>query len=1228
MTPMTTTIGQIFRIPQQVHQGDFVLKLTEGVDAQHAEATLRDYVVTEQLVGCFDQALGLIQAARQGCTSKGAYLHGSFGSGKSHFMAVLSLLLDGNVHARAIPELASVVQKHDNWLGRQRVLVVPLHLIGAPSLEAAVLGGYARYVRERHPEAATPGFYRGDQLFADAKGLRERMGDEAFFEGLNARAAAASGWGALSGGWEAHTFEHAMRVPAGDAERARLVGDLVDAYYGAAAALASQEEGFVAMDDGLVELSRHAQALGYDAVVLFLDEVMLWLASYAGDEAFLTREAQKLAKLVEAGNMARPIPLVSFLARQRDLRELVNEHLAGAEQLAVADVLKWWQGRFDTVTLEDQNLPAIIEKRLLRPVDGQAHALLANAHAETEKIRAEVLNVLLAREGDREMFRKVYPFSPVLVQALVALSALLQRERTALKLLVQLLVQQRDLPLGDVMPVGELWDVVEHGDEPFSAVLRERFVQAKRLWRTKLLPMLEEEKANSGLAPEAAARMFRNDARLLKTLLLAALAEGVEALDQLTPARLAALNHGTVRSPIEGQEARMVLDKLRRWAGRVGEIRLSNDTRSTVALHLVGVDTDVILQNALAADNHGARVQKIRALLFELAGIPSDNSAFGTVREVEWRGTVRQVEVIFRNVRELAPEQFRPQHAPWRLVIDYPFDDQPNRSPRDDRAVVQDVQTRGETSQALIWLPAFFTPAAQDDLGKLVLLEYVLSGNQLDTHASHLSAQDRAQAKLLLQNQREVLRQTVSNALLAAYGLTTSFREKIDESHGLETHFFTLPLGLHLQTPVAATFAEALDQIVAQALAWEFPAHPEFTTELKPGVIRKVWAWVQRAAPQPGGRVEVDRADREDVRRIAVPLQLGDMGDAHFVLKNDWNTHFARCQARDGVTTLTVGRVRGWLDQPKAGGLPTSAQNLVILTWALQTDRSFHLHGSSTAVEATTDRLLDDYELRTQTLPDERLWGTAVRYAADLFGLALSQHRSAQSLASLVQQIDEQVKAIQAPVQRYAQSLDAALRRVGVDPATSDRRRTAQAARDLVVALQGKKGEAMVLALANATIATSAPAMAGVLKQSDALERGLHLVQGELVTSLRALSRELFGARADALLGALHETLRRDEYVQGLQAEAQRFNDEGLKLLTEAATLAKPIPHPSTPAAHSAPVTPSEFTPAGGTGHRVSVHKKKMVAGSDLEAVVRELRADVTSSGDARVEIEWRILGA
>ncbi len=43
-----TLLKDPISIPECVHQGDFVLKRSEGVT--HAEATLRDYVVTPHMV--------------------------------------------------------------------------------------------------------------------------------------------------------------------------------------------------------------------------------------------------------------------------------------------------------------------------------------------------------------------------------------------------------------------------------------------------------------------------------------------------------------------------------------------------------------------------------------------------------------------------------------------------------------------------------------------------------------------------------------------------------------------------------------------------------------------------------------------------------------------------------------------------------------------------------------------------------------------------------------------------------------------------------------------------------------------------------------------------------------------------------------------------------------------------------------------------------------------------
>ncbi|MGE3311542.1 MAG: hypothetical protein AB7O66_16370, partial [Limisphaerales bacterium] len=154
---MPTYLRDLFELPAQVRQGDFVLRLTEGV--QKPDETLANYVLTEQLTKCFDRSLGLIQAALDTRSSKGTYLHGSFGSGKSHFMAVLMLLLEHHPAAWRIPELATVLGRH-GWAQDKRCLLVPFHMIGAKDMTSALLGGYVERVRKLHPDRAHPGVYR------------------------------------------------------------------------------------------------------------------------------------------------------------------------------------------------------------------------------------------------------------------------------------------------------------------------------------------------------------------------------------------------------------------------------------------------------------------------------------------------------------------------------------------------------------------------------------------------------------------------------------------------------------------------------------------------------------------------------------------------------------------------------------------------------------------------------------------------------------------------------------------------------------------------------------------------------------------------------------------------------------------------------------------------------------------------------------------------------------
>ena len=145
---------------------------------------------------------------------------------------------------------------------------------------------------------------------------------------------------------------------------------------------------------------------------------------------------------------------------------------------------------------------------------------------------------------------------------MVDISGALQRQRTALKLMQQLLVDYRDtLPVGQLMPLGAIFDVLAAGsDKPFSEKLVEEFEQAKRFYTAQLRPYLlnryslTEEQA-AAVPPTHA---FRGADLVVKTLLLGALVPNVPALNGLTATRLAALNHGSIVTMLPNQERALV----------------------------------------------------------------------------------------------------------------------------------------------------------------------------------------------------------------------------------------------------------------------------------------------------------------------------------------------------------------------------------------------------------------------------------------------------------------------------------------------------------------------------------------------------------------------------------------------------------------------------------------------------------------------------------------------
>jgi hypothetical protein len=1181
---VSTLIHDLLDLPEAVRKGDFVQGLADGI--AHPELTLRDYAITPKILQSFQSALSIIKSGLDDNRSQAAYLDGSFGSGKSHFMAVLALMLADNAVPWRRSELHALRGPHP-WIGHKKLVQLPIHMLDAQDMESKILGSYVQWAAKAHADAPVPAVYVDGGLFDDAQRLRTKMGDDAFFAGLNSGVQqAASGWGkrAVATVWDAETFDRAAASSyVGEEDRdvqsprAKLFSDLVRGYF---TAWTSQRTRFVDLDTGLGVISRHAKGLGYDGVVLYLDELILWLAGRSGDLPFVGQEVQKLVKLKEAQDASRAVPVISFIARQRDLADFLGIEAQGAVRAQLSRNLGHHEGRFERVVLADSNLPAIVKHRVVRPKDQVAAQQLQDDFARTWRSAGQAASVLVGSEGDEAAFQQVYPFSPALVEALVALSDCLQRERTAIRILMELLVHHLpDLQLGRVVPVGDAFDALAESEDPIDdPVMKARFDRARDLYRNSFLPMIRRTHGTD--SPAECQRMredhdqrlgcsrcnkatCRNDNRFAKTLLMAALVPEAKPFKGLTVKRLVHLNHGSIASPIPGAEMQVATQRLREWTAQVGSLRLGEQADPEVSVHLAGIDLQPILAAAADADKPGSRKNVVRRILFETLGLTSDGGIVDT--DQTYFCTKRPGRVRYGNVREMDDGTLTaPTDVEWQVILDYPFDDR-HHGPNDDLARVEryrdDHAGTGRPNPTVVWLPTFFSRELENELGTLVVLEHILDG-ETSRYLGHLRVEDQTTTRADLSSLRAQKESLIKGIMSDAYGLTLAKGTTLlDMSRKVDDHILPLLEDLEIRTILAGNMKDGLRQIVDAVLSKRYPHHPRFDGQQLVNATRmeRIQGLLERLLEARDHRMTVDRADKTDLRAYSDPLGITETGEVATVLAERPLQDLEKMRQQRGVDTPSVGEVRGWLDTNGTRGLTREVQDMLILVWTSWSGRTLQ-RAAKPYVAPRPGQLPDDVELLRPELPTTQEWAEALDRAGHLFGIAVAGRAlSARNLAAFVEQVSEKLKVLSSAPQLVA-PLEGRVREWG-DPNDAPRLATAKACADLLGQLERASGAVLVRNLAGFTPVTSLVAMGRSFTTGETAKRLLTdtacwVVFGQVRNLIGDLMR---GSRAEQIIADLKKLLTADEINQMLA--------EGLTDLTRRAAelLHRPPPPPPPP---------------------------------------------------------------
>jgi cell division septum initiation protein DivIVA len=508
-----------------------------------------------------------------------------------------------------------------------------------------------------------------------------------------------------------------------------------------------------------------------------------------------------------------------------------------------------------------------------------------------------------------------------------------------------------------------------------------------------------------------------------------------------------------------------------------------------------------------------------------------------------------------------------------------------------------------------------------------VIIKNVLKGDNFKAYTSHLSPTDQNVAKTLLQNQYDQLRQRILRYLDNAYGIDSTEKNALGTLLEEAEHFQSLMPGFEPRPPAAANLNDALLHLLSQALEFQYPGHPQFDENIKlsGAVLKKVFGEIEKACNAPDGRVLVEKSLRKDVRLVANPLKIGSMEETHFILSHSWKDHFLKMQA-DTNEALTVGLLRQWIDQPKPMGLPKVLENLIIMTFAAQTNRVFF--DGDTSIEPNIEDLRKHYELREMDLPSAEDWEKAIERAGYILGITQSELLNASNVAKFSDNVRAELSNYQEASTHLQTTLDKLwTTRKDLDK-SAKRVSTAAAAKSFITDILQTDGTKLIEGLANweskTTPAPTDAAMGTSIKKAPDVNKAISEAQWSIIEkaeNLKGNQKE----KAEQLTKDLKDALEEDEYVIALAPKIKSIQGQALQLI-EAAIEESQTPH------HGQGKPGTTVKKTGGTGPitkddqyvTIKEQEEKDLSPAEFQNVFNEI-LDLMNQENARIELSWRI---
>ncbi len=864
------TITEAFELPrpEDIRAMGFVVKLRElDPNSEEVEQLARDYVVTPAVEKELPRILDDMKQVFDRGEEYGRFIHGSFGSGKSHFMTMLSLLVEGappawkkfrpllNAHRDTKLSKGTEAVDHEAWLTSAGLLVVRIHMLSvrgkSTGFDRAVYEGFNAALKRRGKQPFE--FLNVDAIFEEVRREAKEYGD-VVWKRLEAEN--------IVGGRE--DFD---TVAAGSIQAKERFARTWLKYKGRDAADAGIDPRW---SEGLKRMAEHAKAQGFGGIVLMIDEFLLWLAEKSGQE--FVAEINNLNVIVDHNTGQRTAPIFVFVARQRNLQEFFPDLV---DESKIHEHLDHHAKRFEVTKLQDVELRHIVRGRVLRPKN--VDAVKAAVSSLSEK-HSKVLPALLGG-SDIDYLRDVYPFHPALIEMLVDVTSLMQRERSALRLLYELLVvHYPKLPLGEFLPVGSAFSAIfpESGVEASKKV--ELMQDVHHQYYSRLAPAIAQM---ARAAAEGGGSEFPDERRraldqLVKTVLLAEVSPRLKQ-GGLTIERLVQLNAVDVEGETFRGQVRVAETDLLMLSQRVPDLQVAGNGKTALVRYVLGrVSLGEILARARSkVDNHSQHFKVFWGALRKALGIDNtkgfeDGGKNEGDWELSWRRTKRRGQLKLGNVREMSYEDFSAPDGAFKILVDYPWDE-PGHTVDEDRLRATNVRKKLGLVYSVCWLPRHMSPTEVSVLTELAAVRYLLSTAGQEDLLETLGPQDKS--KVL--DQANVREKTLEGQL-------DDLLKEVYVRHG---EFFALISDVDSKRP-GETLAANLEHIAGLLMDRRYPQHPTFLAQPNKQDLELLLDWMVKAG-EDGTSVAYDENVGKVLKTLGQPLELTNLGQTKASLRLD-----------------------------------------------------------------------------------------------------------------------------------------------------------------------------------------------------------------------------------------------------------------------------------------------------------------------------------------------------